>query len=313
MRINSKTLRLHRKNMNFSLDELAVKSGVHKATIHRIEIGKMERSRNHTIAVLAKALKIEPEVLTREPEKADRTESFFDAGRSQLPHRISHNARNAMSLVAKRYGIGVAEIVEFAPFLFHLVAEESLSVRRERLSRLADAWQSVSEIGSEYSHINQRIGYDCKAEEMAHVEERSIGNNDIRGSFFESQEDIHDILPDDYDDEIDNPFVKFLRGKLATIEQNWKPLGTLEDWSRRGSPTYTICRADALEYFGGDEDIASDVLSGSVALHELPKELRAADQLMGRLIWAKEKIERNRIEAAEYFKKLGIEWDLGDE
>ena len=313
MRINSKTLRLHRKNMGLSLDELAGKSRVHKATIHRIESGKMERSRNHTIVALAKALKIEPEALTREPEEAVGKESFFDAGRSQLPHRISHNARNAMSLVAKRYGIGVAEILEFAPFLFHLVAEESLSLRRERLSRLADAWQSVSEIGSEYSHINQRIGYDWKAEEMAHVEARSIDKNDIRGNLFDSQEDIYDILPDDYDDEINNPFVKFLRGKLATIEQNWKPLGTLEDWNRRGSPTFTICMADALEYFDGDEDIASDILRGSVALHELPKELRAADQLIGRLRWAKEKIEQNRIEATEYFKKLGIEWDLGDE
>jgi transcriptional regulator with XRE-family HTH domain len=313
MRINSKTLRLHRKNMNFSLDELASKSGVHKATIHRIENGKMERSRNHTIAVLAKALKIEPEVLSREPEKADGTESFFDAGRSQLPHRISHNARNAMALVAKRYGIGVADIVEFAPFLFHLAAEESLSARRERLSRLTDAWLSVSEIGSEYSHINQRIGYDWKAEEMAQVEERSIGKNDIRGSLFESQEDIYDIQPDDYDDEINNPFVKFLRGKLANLERDWKLLGVLEDWSHRGSPTFTICGPDALEYFGGDEDIASDVLSGRVALHELPKELRAADQLSGRLIWATEKIEQNRIEASKYFKELGIEWDLGDE
>ena len=66
MRINPETLKKLRNKNGLSQQTLADASGVSKKTIARIEGGKGE-PRGDTVKLLAKALRVEPEVLAQEP------------------------------------------------------------------------------------------------------------------------------------------------------------------------------------------------------------------------------------------------------
>jgi transcriptional regulator with XRE-family HTH domain len=306
MRINPIIFKNRRLELRLTLDELSASSRVHKATIHRIELGKQEKTRKLTVEALSKALRIDAEELTKAEADDGGVVSILEMGRSKMTLRVTNKVRNAAMLVAKRYGVSVTEVFEFAPLLFYITAEESLQLRTERLSRLTDARQLISDVGSEYSHIAPRIGNDSQAEDMEGLEEKSIRQNDIRGRLLDSHDDFFDIRPHDYDDEEQNAFIGFLKAKLAAMDRNGTEFGVVTGWGHRVSPDFTICKREAATYFGGDEDVADDAIEGQFALHELPRELRADEQLDARVSWAKSKIEENRAKAAALFDEFEI-------
>lgn len=306
MRINPTIIKNRRIELRLTLDELSASSRVHKATIHRIESGKQAKSRKLTVEALSKALRIDAEELTKAEADDGGVESIFEMGRSKMTLRVTNKVRNAAMLVAKRYGVSVTEVFEFAPLLFHIAAEESLQSRTERLSRLAEARQLIADVGSEYFHIAPRIGNDWQAEDMEGLEEKSIRQNDIRGRLLDSHDDFFDIRPHDYDDEEQNAFIGFLKSKLAALDRSGTEVGVVTGWGHRGSPDFTICKREAATYFGGDEIVADDAIEGQFALHELPRELRSDEQLDARVSWAKNKIEENRAKAAALFDEFEI-------
>jgi len=173
-RINPLILKRQREKLGFSLEDLAARSGIDKGTIYRIEAGKPGRNARNTIAKLANALKFSPdELVATKVDDPDGTETVLYS-RSQLNVRISHEARNALAFVGQRYGVRPIDIIEFAPLLFHLVAEESLRSRRDSLERLRTAREAVSAMQGNFPHITERLMNDWQADEMEFAEERSI-------------------------------------------------------------------------------------------------------------------------------------------
>lgn len=148
-KIDPKVLKRLRLAKRLSLDELATRANIDKQTIHRLEKGSNDKTREHTIQQLSRALGVEPAVLTGEKLWADQEEDRSYFLMSKLGFRISTSTHNAMHLAAERYHVKYADIVELAPFLFCWAAEASLQRRRDQLrqaSATMDAAQSPGDI-----------------------------------------------------------------------------------------------------------------------------------------------------------------------
>ena len=123
---------------------------IDKQTISRLERGDREKTRGRTIEQLARALKVEPDVLTGEAPFPELEVESEPIQKSQLNVRVSRAARNALHLVAQRYvGLEPSQIVELAPFLFCWAAEASLRQRRERLKQLENAAETTRKLERE--------------------------------------------------------------------------------------------------------------------------------------------------------------------
>src|SRR5271166_3313902 len=131
--LNGKALTEARRKKGWTQVELseATKPKVDVSTISRIERGKPTRVRANTLRALTKALDVQPESLC----------PVAEAERDVMKLRIETAARNALTLVAHRYRISRESIVEIAPLLFFIAAEQSL---KERQSRIADVRASAN-------------------------------------------------------------------------------------------------------------------------------------------------------------------------
>ena len=288
-RINPITCRNQRMKLRLSLAELARRSNVDKGTIHRIENGRSQRTRGNVVTNLARALNLEPAVLTAAEAELDAeplSDEFF--GRSQMNMRISHEARNALTLVADRYGVRTHNIVELAPLMFLILAEDSLRTRSTRLEELRDARESIEKLGLRFPHISERLVNDWNATEIEDLEARSIARSDILGKILDSEPTQSDTRRLDYDDGYHNPFVTHLRERLGLAE----PAGEFIHWYENASPQYAICKSEALAYFGGDEKIAEASVDGMFGMHEIPKELRSNAAIAERVEWAHGKVRQ---------------------
>ncbi len=225
--------------------------------------------------------------------------------KAQLNVRVSPEARNALALVAERYGIRPTDIIEIAPLLFHLVASESLAERAARLAALRTARSSIKALHGQFAHLTESLVNDWQGEEIDDLEARSIARLDIRGSSIDGDDPRIDPRRQGYDEEEHNPFVTHLRERLAAV----RPEGsrdTVEGWGAWHGPRYAICHAEALAFFGGDEDAADDPVDGHYPISDMPKDLRASGQPGDRVAWAREKSKEIAARAEDYFKSVGM-------
>jgi transcriptional regulator with XRE-family HTH domain len=97
------------------LEELATKASVDKQTIHRIEHGKLKRSQRETIGRLCKALDVEERTLIggHAREMSDYEDDIFEP-KHLMRQNVSAGVSNAYLLVARRYNVSIAQIVELA-------------------------------------------------------------------------------------------------------------------------------------------------------------------------------------------------------
>jgi transcriptional regulator with XRE-family HTH domain len=289
-RINSLLMKRQRQKLGLSMEDLQARSGIDKGTIYRIEAGKPGRNTKNSIRKLAAALKMTPdELVSVKVDDSDGTDAVLYS-RSQMNVRISHEARNALAFVGQRFGVRAIDIVEFAPLLFLLAAEESLRIRSERLAQIRAARGTLSSLGSKFPHLTERLLNDWTGEEMESAEERSISKQDIRGELLDEIDNGSDIRPLDYDEGQHNPFVAHLRERLEAVGQHGEA-GEIEAWYEGWAPRFFICRAEAAAYFGGDAEVADNVVRGVIGVHEIPKELRASETVDARLEWAQERIK----------------------
>lgn len=301
-RINPLILRRQREKLGFSLEDLEARSGIDKGTIYRIEAGKPGRNARNTIAKLSNALKCSPDdLVAMKVDDPDDTETILYS-RSQMNVRISHEARNALAFVGQRYGMRPIDIIEFAPLLFHLVAEESLRSRRDSLERLRTAREAVSALQDNFPHITERLMNDWQAEEMEFAEERSIAKRDLRGELLDKDETLYDVRPTEYDEGERNPFIVHLRDRLKAVGG----YAELDAWYDGWSPRYLVGKDEATAYFNGDEAVAEDVLNGVIGVHEIPKELRGGDAAEARLAWAREKVAEVRSHQVDLLETIDL-------
>ena len=154
-RIKPDILRRLQKFRNLTQAQLAEKAKINPQTIWPIEHGSHKSTRPRTIEQIAKALGVEQAVLTGEaPMPEVQGEKNQERVKSQLNVRVNTAARNALILVARRYGVARSDIVELAPFLFCWAAEESLRQRSERISEFDHAFDQSQSIGQEIRHLS---------------------------------------------------------------------------------------------------------------------------------------------------------------
>ncbi|QDM40811.1 helix-turn-helix transcriptional regulator [Altererythrobacter sp. TH136] len=302
--IDPTILRAQRKKLRMSMADLAQRSGVNKTTIARIERGEMTSNRRYTVARLCAHLKLNADQLAGLVPLEVAPSVTPEQAKGQLNARVSNGTRNALALVAKRYQVSAGHIIEFAPLLFHMMASESLCHRRRNLAQLRQARDAVSALESSFGHLSGRLVDDYTADEIDRLEERSINGKDIVGRTLVDGDHAEDPLAWDYIHEDQNPFVAFLRNRLGSAQPFTDSSDTLDGWSGWRSPSYSICREEALTYFDGDEDAADALLNGVFAITELPKDLREAEDPAARTAWARSKAEAAGIAAQEAMARL---------
>jgi hypothetical protein len=180
----------------------------------------------------------------------------------QLNVRVRKSTRNHLELVSLIYDISWRDILELAPLLFFISAEQSLAARKKSLDNAEQEIEdAVSSASVSMPHLSGafRPGYDY---ERIKKERDSIKNRDIFGA--------------DFDDEDELPFVNFLEAQIKGLEEQTKGL-SIDIWSDGfyQAPNYTfplewVQKLTGLSY---DEKTEVDILrlihSGEIDLREV--------------------------------------------
>jgi transcriptional regulator with XRE-family HTH domain len=312
--IVGEVVRQRREALGWTLKELANQcqtvAGC-KVTIDslsRIERGKQTGSRPSTRGALAKALGVEPGVLTGEktlpPESSGQSAPQADTGEYQILSRVDGAVRNAFSLVVLRYGIPRPRIIELAPLLFVLAAERCLGWQRAKLKAVEEALDQVETAAAGLHHLPKTIAPSFEATEPLQAAKRSVAQLDLLAERL--SDDLYSIWgpqKDDYDVDQDNPFVSSLRREATNPD-----IATITAFSRR-AVDFQVCRADALKLADGDERLAAGILDGWAPLHEIPELIRE-EATEERLAWLRERaaeFEARRAVASPFgLEELGL-------
>jgi len=283
IKIDSARLKQLRNSRGWSQDELSdnTKFGRHPKidtrTISRIESGKQADIRGTTAQKLARAFGVELAVLTGEAPIPKNKLQETSAPQSSI--QISSHARNALYLLYERYYIRPWQVIEIAPFLFCWAAEASLRRRSELMGRVQNAYQAVRDQDQDIKHMRKSDFSDI--EEKFKVEKESIETHDLFGY----QLDDAGFAP--YQHEwTENPFARF----LISLAKGFDDVMQFEGFSSIDFPEYTICTEEAKRLVGGDQELAERILSGIVALNEMPKEIRESFNSADRAEWARTKV-----------------------
>jgi hypothetical protein len=93
----------------------------------------------------------------------------------------------------------------------------------------------------------------------------------------------------------ENPFARFLN----SLADDFEEVIEFEGFSTIDYPEYTVCPGEAERLVGGDQSLAKRILDGTVALNEMPEEIRDSYDSADRVQWVtgkvaefKERIER---------------------
>jgi transcriptional regulator with XRE-family HTH domain len=257
--LNGKALKEARAKKGWTQAELSEATGVDISTISRIERDKPNRVQANTLKALAKALDVSPGNLSPAAAEAERDVVKF---------RIEAGARNALRLVAHRYGITQENIVEIAPLLFFIAAEKSLEERKRHLSNVYIAAGNLDDRQREIRHLPRHIPVDHEALSR---EEASINARDLFGE--KVLENANKFLSDydrDFDEAEQNPFVSFLQDSVSAVSNSAKIADSIR-WPSGLWPRYKICAEEAARIVGNDADAVHAILCGAAALHEMPR------------------------------------------
>ena len=302
MRIDPNRLRSLRKKQKFSLVKLAKKTkqvnppGITEKTIQRLEATSQQNTavREHTIESLVKALNVEPGVLTGELPLPESDEMLTDnPDRVQIGAQIAPKTRLAYDLIKRRYGVNVTDIINMAPLFFVLLAEESLTQRREKLKEAEEAFSRLWKIDG-FWHGSHAHGEEVIREGIK-AEKDSIANIDLFGEHLLDDEHYHRnaFFDEPFDSSKNNPFTHYLR-KLAN-ELNIPGVvdvdgGVLSIASNFKFPHYDIWNEELDHIANSSHDAKKALEIGFARLSEIPEKLMAEDAGEERAKWLKEKL-----------------------
>ena len=268
----------------WSKEELARRTRIAKQTLSRLERGECGTTRGQTIQRLTSALGVEAAVLTGDaPIPEVHRESSSPDPRSQLNIRVGAGPRNALKLVADRYGVERSQIVELAPLLFVWAAEESLRQRKEKLDEIGRTYDAAKEIERKMPHVPM-TDFTAIGDKLS-LEEELIGQRNLFGGvddgFFYAK----------FDPDTQNPFAKFLRRLTVSLGE----VAMFEEWSGSWTPQYRVCPEEAAKLVGGDRDRAEEIVTGMVDLNEMPQDIRKGDDMAAaRAEWVRDKADEYR-------------------
>lgn len=309
MRIDPSRLMELRKRERLSRAQLSEKSRISERQIARLESGAAaeSRARDRTVNELAKALGVDPGALTGErPMPAASMSPHHQRGVSrQVSAQLRPEASLAYALLKKRYGVNLTTLINAAPLLFVLIAENSFVWRREKLKEAEDAAVRLRSFESAHPTFQLAAAY---TDEGAMVEQSSIEKGDLFGETVRDHAwETHHI--DGVDDS--NPFAEYLRGLAAKIDnqdivQIWDFIydrGTLKNF-----PEFTICNGDVDEFTGADKRLNLALRLGWLRVDHMPEEFLAEDAIDRRREWLEERLEEwladLTVEDAEFWKDV---------
>ena len=178
--IHPKRLRDLRERKELSRRKLAERSGISERQIGRVEKSSADVPvRPNTIMKLAVALGVNAEMLVDDPTTLDPL-PVPPSQDVQLSIKISPQVRLAYDLVKYRYGPSQKDIINLAPLLFVLLAEGSLSWRRQWLEEAKAAMERLEQLTSEREMFNSEE-LDWEWDESFEAEQESISENELLG------------------------------------------------------------------------------------------------------------------------------------
>jgi transcriptional regulator with XRE-family HTH domain len=299
MKVDPSVLRQLRHEKRLSQEQLAAKAKIDKQTISRLERGSGERTRDHTLRQLARALNTESAVLSGEAPPPDRQRDA-EQSKSQFNISVHAGARNALFLIAERYHVRPWQVLELAPFLFCWAAEASLRQRHERLEEVERACENARNAENAISHLP--LPDFTYSEEKIAAEKESIEGRDLFANWVENNDNLtHSPFPHDPGGGYDNPFARFLSNLVLEFDTSI----TFEEFAVFDSPIYKVCKEEAAYLVEGESELADAVLQGDVALWDMPKEIR--DDYRARAQWIRTKAIEKRNNLLEQIKRTNDE------
>ena len=293
MQIDPERLHTLRQKKGLSRPQLAKQSGITERTIQRLE-KKPQPFQKKTLNRLAKALRVEPEVLTGElplpePDKAP------DPERVQIGAQVAPKVRLAYDLIKRRYGVSATEIINMAPLFFALLAEGCLAWRREKLKELKEGIDRLEQIDG-FWHGRQGLPFAVTpVPEAIEAEEDSIAKADLFGEY------LLDRMTYDLDPSTDNPFASYLRKLKAELGITGVVDVDSGDLMFVKFPDYDICH-DELDHIANGSEYAKKALeTGQVRLSEIPEHLMAKDAGGTRAGWLE--VRELEVEVADRLAK----------
>ena len=294
MKINPERLHELRKRKLLTRQRLSDLAGIHARTIQRLENDpdRCQKTREDTLNCLAKALDVEPGVLTGELTLPESDKAPADnSERVQIGAQIAPKVRLAYDLIKRRYGVSVTDIINMAPLFFTLLAEGSLAWRREKLKEAEEAMERLDQI--RIAHRIFCIVTDYGAG-VIWLEEESIAKADLFGDYLleDHSDDINLLFYAPFDPS-DNPFASYLR-KLADDLDIPGVVNVDGGDIRFGSPVnfpdYNICSDELNRIANGSPDARRVLKTGHERLSEIPEELMAEDAGEERAEWLEDKL-----------------------
>ena len=273
MKIDPERLSSLREEKGLSQAQLARMSGIAVRTIRRMEKepDRCKKTREDSLARLAKALAVDPGVLTGElPAPKSGKEPHAESGRVRISAQVSPKARLAYDLVRRRYGVSATEIINMAPLFFALLAEGSLDRRRERLK---EACEAIGLLG--------KNGFELHPDETIGQEEESIANADVFG---EQRLSGHEGFPEAFYPIEGNPFAEYLR-KLDPLA-----VGEIEVVSSRMNIGYRICLDELKEITNGSYKAYQCLSTGHARISDIPEKLMTEGAGEERARWLEERM-----------------------
>ena len=313
MKINANRLRTIRQRKKLSRPDLERASGINVRTIQRLENepDECKTTREDTVMRLAKALEVEPGVLTGElplPELDEAPGSEPDPVR--IGAQIAPKVRLAYDLIKRRYGVNATDVITMAPLFFALLAEGSLVWRREKLKEALESFQRLEELDGYWSGsvaeswIVMEFGMGR--------EDDSISKADLFG------EQLCNIDPGDFGNSLfdpiySNPYASYLRklaADLAAPQVVDVDGGKLDHRSDFKFPYYDICGEDLDRIAAGSRCCWIALKLGFVRLSAIPDDLMPDEKAIERANWVEgelsEKFGGRKIEELEILlEKIG--------
>lgn len=284
MQIDPNRLKELRQGKGLSRAQLADRSKISQRQITRIEndAAATGNVRERTVTELAKALGVEPGVLTGNlpmPDAGLHPHSSRGVPR-QVSARLQPEASLACALIERRYGVSRTTLFNAAPLMFVLLAEGSFAWRREKVEEVENTIDNIQKLGLPHLPFVASL---WQTEEGAGSERESIEKLDLFGENLDEWADEFGYEPTE-----GNPFSEYLRHLAAQIDNRnvieihkeiqWT--GPLEHF-----PKFSVCDEDFEKFIGGDATFRLLAALGHLQIDHVPDHLLAEDALDQRLEW----------------------------
>lgn len=285
-----------RKSRRLSRQRLAQMAGIHPRTIQRLENepDQCQKTREDTVNELAKALEVEPDMLTGELGLPDTDEApVAKPDPVRIGALIDSEVRISYDLIKRRYGVNTTDVINMAPLFFALLAEGSLAWRREKLEEAKEASRQLNQIDG-YWWGGLQTGLEDAVYQGIAREEESIKDADLFGQRLLDDPDSSLVDRNFFDPEEENPFADHLRKLAADLAVpdivNVDVAGELDFELDFRFPKYEVCREE-LAYIANRSPKCRLALEfGLLRISEIPDDLMAGGMDKERQQWIEDRL-----------------------